>query len=480
MGRSHPPIIQQIKPFEPCPGGQEQFWDLLSAPPDGVRWIYGRGGCGSGKSTVAIAWFCNRRLLEPSAPSLLTANSYPQLSRSTLVVLARHCRLFGIPLSPLEDNDELTARAIANRQFCTIGSAHVFVVSMENFSDKNESGRGMECVDILADELATANKDGFDVLETRLGRGYVGKLGRGIGVGVSSPNKRNPYNWAWELFDSPSRSEDVRKRYASTVLSAEDNLYLPDSYCEDLKARYIPELYTLEVLGEYCAVASGKAVRSFNRANNCLTRADGFIYDPTQSVWWSADFNVNPVTSIIGQVFGNDLVILAEFCLTDSDTYELAETVCRWLTSRNHSARIYLTGDATGNSKHASSKKTNWQIILDTLSNARLKHLTSRRYGDSNPGVLDSTLILSNAFKQQRVWLVEDDCPELLLDLESMRWKENSSSGSPQLDKSDPRRSHLFDCLRYCVWSLRNDLAKSKVNDTRSMLDPKYRVPGLS
>ena len=51
-------------------------------------------------------------------------------------------------------------------------------------------------------------------------------------------------------------------------------------------------------------------------------------------LFWAIDFNVDPLCSVIGQRNGNDVVVLDELFLTDSNTAELGDAfinrISRW------------------------------------------------------------------------------------------------------------------------------------------------------
>jgi len=73
-----------IIPFSPNPNGQTEFWELTREDCP-YKFIWLKGSLSSGKTNTGAAWFCDRRKRDPEARSLVTANSYPQLARSTLI-----------------------------------------------------------------------------------------------------------------------------------------------------------------------------------------------------------------------------------------------------------------------------------------------------------------------------------------------------------------------------------------------------------
>jgi hypothetical protein len=444
--------------FAPNPGGQSTFWDLVGIAPRPIqyRWLYARGGVGSGKSFgVGAGFACSRAKADPNSRGLITANSYGQLETSTLVALAEFCRNFGIPLDPVasmpmdapEWPDE-TARKIAARRLCTIFGAPVLVLSADAFTGTTDSakerGRGLQIRWAWADEYAYAHASAFNTLNTRLGRGSSGSL-KGLGVITSSVNKNNPYNWAYDIFDDPNRSDSRKERFLSIPLTTFENKHLDDDYIEAQSAALTDELYKVEILGEYAVDSVGRIYKTFSRDRHVLYGQDASIvtYQKDLPLHLSFDFNHSPATALAMQVSPHEARVIKEWFILDSDTFEVSDAVAKWASEMGAtSADIY--GDATGNQKTANSKKTNWAIVWESLRRHGIKG--RKRYRDSNPNVIDSINSLNIAFKQDWIYINGDDCPELVKDLETLKRAKDGG-----IDKTDPMRSHVQDELRYFV-----------------------------
>lgn len=442
--------------FVPNRGGQAQFFNLVpfteirDVEP---RWILLRGGIGSGKSRAGAAFACSRALLDPESRGLITANSYSQLETSTLVALAEFCQDYDVPLEPSKDSADDTARVIAYRRSCKIGNAHVLVVSASKFGgttkNSKESGRGLQCKWVWADEWLFADQSAFNTINGRLGRGKG--LMRGLGVITSSPNKNNPYNWGYDFFDDPARDSEKRKLYFSINCPTRENTHLDPAYVESLETSYTPELARIELLGEYASLTSGKVFRSLSRDRNVLQAQDAidFGYNPLEDVHLSLDFNWDPACAVAAQIRNkSELFFVREFRLTSSDTFELAEAIATWLVVEGHRRRIFVHGDASGASRSANSKLTNWQIVWNTLKSHGLFERASRRYGASNPNVLDTVLSVNNLMSASLLFICGDRCPNLIKDLEQVTWKSDGAT----IDKSNLELTHLSDCLRYLVY----------------------------
>lgn len=458
--------------FEPHPGAQEtvfsDFFSLSQAKPhpytvDAARKVlWYRGGLNSGKSFSGGAFICSCALKDSEARLLITANSYGQLKTSTLVALAEFCKMFGVPLEPcadipMEDSmwADLTAKKIADSRLCKIFDSPVLVLSAEAFTGRTERsqevGRGLQVRAFWADEFAYAPESAFNTIMGRLGRG-PGIL-PGIGMITSSINKNNPYNWAYDLFDAPNRSDQAKIYYRSVRGSSKENLHADSGYVESMEATLTDELIKIELEGEYATVTKGIIYNTFSRDNHSFfgERSKAIQYQYQVPIHISIDFNHDPACAIAAQLVKDELLILQEWYLSDSDTFELAAEIAQWISERHrvsrHSEKLVLVhGDATGKQKTANSKKTNWQIVWDALTASAITG--QKCYRKSNPSVIDSINALKISLKNNRVFVNGNHCPELVKDLEVLKW-----SGQ-DIDKRDIKRSHLQDCLRYLNWDI--------------------------
>lgn len=459
--RSQSSIVATGKPFEgfnPNSGGQQQFIDLV--PLDqltdlSTRWFLLRGGIGSGKSMMGAAFACSRAMLDPTSRGLITANDYQQLKTSTLVALAEFCQKFNIPLEPWVDGDpDETASAIANRRSCKIFDAHVLVISGNKFTGatkkSKEGGRGLQIRWCWADEFLYADGSAFNTLNGRLGRGNG--IIKGVGLITSSPNKNNPYNWGYDYFDDPARDEEKARLHTSIVLDTRENIKnLGEDYVQSLESAYTPELALIELRGQYASLTTGRVYRYFDRNKHLLMGRDAIDlgYNPSEDLHLSFDFNWNPATCVAAHKRGKELFFVNEWKLSNSDTFEMAEAVSSWILEHRQQGQIYIHGDASGAARSANSKLTNWQIIWNTLKEKGLKDQCHKRYGSSNPSILDSVLGVNNLLMTERIFICSDACPNLAKDLEQTIWKDDAGT---TIDKSNPELTHLSDTFRYLVW----------------------------
>lgn len=451
--------VEFFDKFTPNSGGQETFTNLLgfpslqNIPP---KFVFLKGGIGAGKTFLGAFFACSRALLEPEARGLISANEYGQLETSTLVGLAEFCKTFNIPLEPsgADRSDpgwaDETAKAIAARRQCTIGKASVLVLSANKFSGvsekSKEGGRGLQIRWFWGDEWCYAPESAFITVNGRIGRG-PGKM-KGLGVITSTINRNNPFNWVYDNFDGPDRTEDQIRLFRSIVLPSRENIkHLGEDYVSSLESSYTDELRKIELEGIYAATMEGRVYRYFSRSLHVLSGDNAFLCDYKEGhpIHVSIDFNHSPACAIAAQIIGDDIHIIREWYIKASDTFELAQTITEWISGLGYEGIVDVHGDASGNQRTANSRVTNWQIVWNAFNVAGIKGLG--RYAKANPSIADSVNSVNLALKNDRLFF-NGSCKELIKDMESMAWDGN------KLDKSDIARSHLQDCLRYLIWDV--------------------------
>jgi hypothetical protein len=453
--------------FAPNPGGQAEFFRWIGLNADRVnpdlRFIYLRGGVNSGKTMSGAAFICARAIADSSSRSLITANTYGQLETSTIPGLVEFCDRHNIEIYPRRETIEETAKAITARRLCTITinlkgksyKASILVLSAEAFTARTANARtpgaGIQVRSVWADEFSTAEKSAFDILNDRLGRGE-GTL-KGLGVITSTINKYNPYNWAYDLFDDPNRKDEQQKIFRSITVRTTENLSLDTDYYSSVAAGLTEEHRLIQLESEYVAVTEGRLISTFIRSIHALFGADTSVLklDVRSPIHLALDFNRSPATATAWQVRdrGKEIIGLREWFLIESDTFELGDSIAKWIIASGHRSSIYLYGDASGAQKTANSRKTNWQIICDALSNQGISFI--KRVPLANPDIQDSVNGLKMLFRADRLYINGDQQPELLKDLESVRWSIRKAG---EIDKTDPMRTHLLDGLRYFSWSI--------------------------
>jgi hypothetical protein len=188
-------------------------------------------------------------------------------------------------------------------------------------------------------------------------------------------------------------------------------------------------------------------------------------------MFWGLDFNVDPMSNVIGQVkemWGphahltnqkiSTVEVLDEISLPNSNTVEACKEFHARCQAMNRGARVelHVYGDASGNQRHTNATKTDWQIVRQFLNE------NSRYYGahyhvpSQDPPVRDRTNSMNGALRAadgEKSLFIHPRCKELIKDFKGIVWKRDSNgNATSQLDKSDPMRSHMSDALGYVIY----------------------------
>jgi len=436
--------------FIPNPGGQSDFFSrfpLQLDPPENqdlTRFICLLGGIGSGKTFSGAIWAILQSLWYPHLRGLITANSFPQLLGGTCVGLVEACRKYNIPLRPQLDGVEDSAIKIANARRCYIGRHETFwrVLSVGAFCGGSQTGRGAEYQRIWIDEGAYAPEQAFQVIDGRLRSSHGDRCQAVI---TTSPNG---FNWLYNRFADPTRSEVFQRLFQMIVCTtAENEVHLGGAdYVESLRANYTYEMALQELEAVFVSDTVGKVYKYFLRSQNTMAglEAECLDYDPTLPLLISFDFNATPCVAVLAQKRMGEVHVFREFFVLDADIWELCNAIADWANIVQPQTRdLYIYGDATGRARSATSKLSAWDIVWDTLGKSFELH---RKFANANPRVRERTNSVNLSFKNQKCYLSLDNCPELIKDLEQITYDRDLG-----IDKSDPLRSHLSDALGYLL-----------------------------
>lgn len=413
------------------------------------------GGVGSGKTEAGARWVIREALYRsPGIRGFIGANTYAQLYTVTVPPLLTLLDELGIEYRmgrapPPEwgrtefpkHNNCLSLRWPGRVR----GMTQILCRSLENPTPL----RGLKLGWFWLDEVRDAPEEAFQILLARM-RGYGAAQGFHDhvmrGALTTTPSG---YNWVWESFVGPKRFADV----AMITATSYDNPWLPRSYADGLLKKYSARYAKQEIYGQFVNLASGQACPEFDRLQ-CV-RAD-IQYDPTLPIVHSWDFNVNPIGTVVGQRRGDDAYVIDEIRIEGS-----ARTLdaCEEFINRygHHQGLVTVYGDASGRKRDTRSTHSDFDLIAKAYG----EHFGRRvaiKPNYSNPSVKLSVGGLCSRLLDgdgNRHLFLSDRCAETIADLEQVAFVE----GTQEIDKSDHRRTHQFDALRYWIsaeWPLRS------------------------
>ena len=302
--------------------------------------------------------------------------------------------------------------------------------------DEFERLRGTNLAWFGLDELSYTAEEAWLRLEGRLRDPLATQL---CGFGVWTPKG---FDWVYKRF-----IRDCVDGYEVVLAQPYENRFVldkvPDFY-ERLKSSYDSKFFEQEVLGQYLNVQSGMVYQSFSRERNLKP----LELDRSLPLFWALDFNVDPMSSIIAQKKGDDVMVLDEIVLRRAST----EQACDEFISRypNHPGGLVIYGDATGQ-RLQTAGTTDYQIIRQYLKGTAYHH-PKFRVPASNPSVRERIALLNAKLfsaREETNLLVDPRCKGLITDFEEVTFKPDSSV----IDKErDSKRTHLSDALGYLVW----------------------------
>ena len=257
------------------------------------------------------------------------------------------------------------------------------------------------------------------------------------------PGKKHWSYWLFEKKLDPVDNIPVEpSRYASILMNPKDNL-------DNIDPEYITEI--LDNLpeaqrkrfkdGEFSADDDGAAYYSFSREDHVVSINSSY---KTGQRCVGCDFNVQPMTAIIGHYVNKKFYVFEEAFLENSDTFKMSSHLIK---HGHRGANVYP--DSTG-----SNRKTSGISDHTILKNDGFNIQHTR-----NPLVIDRVNNVNRLLRDGRI-IIDPSCRKLINDLEKVSWKDGSLD-----QKTDKMLTHISDALGYWCWALdplRPEQAQSK------------------
>jgi len=296
--------------------------------------------------------------------------------------------------------------------------------------------RGTNLAWFGVDELTYTQEEAWLRLEGRLRDPKAKRL---CGFGVWTPKG---YDWVYRKFvHSPSPG------YECIQAQPRENRHLlehvPDFY-KRLELSYDDRFFRQEVLGEYVNMAGSRVYSAFSQHDHVTTLS----VNSWERLYWALDFNVDPMSSVIAQVVGNQVRVLDEIVLRRATTQEAcAEFLKRY---PRHDVGVVVCGDASGNHQQTTGS-ADYDIIKEHLaihSNLKVEYQVAK----CNPPVRERINLVNAKLRSASGvigLLIDEKCKELIQDFEQVTYKTDGY----QLDKDrDRMRTHVSDAVGYLVW----------------------------
>lgn len=239
-------------------------------------------------------------------------------------------------------------------------------------------------------------------------------------------------HWSYWLFIkkvNPVESEPLKDpdQYSHLLMNPGDNLENIDEEYLSLLGR-MPEKDRQRFLeGQFSDADDGLAYYAFKREEHVRK-----VNHQGGTLFIGMDFNVDPMTAVVCQVSEDELYVMDEVYLSNSDTFKMAHE----LKKKKYTGTVIP--DSTGK-----NRKTSGQSDHEILRRSGFTLMATR-----NPFVTDRVNNINRLLSDGKI-IIDPKCKRLINDLEKVSWKDN------KLDqKTDSNLTHISDALGYAAWKL--------------------------
>jgi PBSX family phage terminase large subunit len=304
--------------------------------------------------------------------------------------------------------------------------SEIWLCGLDNAA-RAEKILGMEFSTEYFNEASELDYSAIQVAVSRLAE--KNELIKRVWFDFNPPAKSHFSYWLFIKKLNPISSEPLLEpdSYGCMVMNPKDNLdNIDEEYIRILEQ--MPEKDRQRFLeGMFSDDSDGQAYYAFDRERHVAAtrRLAGTLHV-------GMDFNVQPMTAVIFQVYDNKIHVLDEAFLENSDTYKM----CDHLKKKGYVGNVIP--DSTGKNRKTSGKSDH-----NILREAGFNVVPTR-----NPFVTDRVNNLNRLFTDDRI-IIDPKCKKLIGDLEKVVWKNE------KLDqKTDSMLTHISDALGYGAWKL--------------------------
>lgn len=250
---------------------------------------------------------------------------------------------------------------------------------------------------------------------------------------ISSPSG---WNWFKELYDYASLGEDINWQ-AWTFTTADGGNVKPEEI-EAAKRELPIKTFNQEYLASF-ETLSNRVYSNFDRMQN-VAESDQDIND-FPDLYIGIDFNVNPMSAVVGVKSADQLFLLDEIILPNSNTTELSAEIKRRYPK--HKIRVYPDPSGRARKTSAAGGVTDFAI----LEQNGFSVVAPRAHPPVADRINEVQAMLQNANGQRRLF-VSKKCKDMIKSLDGLVYKEKT--GAPDKDSG---LDHITDALGYLVHS---------------------------
>lgn len=309
----------------------------------------------------------------------------------------------------------------------TVFGSRLYVLGL----DKPERAEGVQWTTFVIDESSDQRPGVFD-------KSILPALSHNcqwcarIGVPKRSGPGAIEFRRAWEEGLEPTDLSSLSLMWPSSDI-------VDPEIIADAKKRLDPQTFDEQYNASWLTLGGGV----FYAYDDTWNVSEGAVYRPGLPVVVGCDFNVNPMSWVLGHFVDGTLMIFDEIYHRDTNTRRtLAHLKARY---GGHKSGWFFTGDASGRARRSSADVSDYAQIhaFDGLSNSRVI------FPRVNPSIATRLMTVNSAFlnsNEERRLLVSPRCVHLRRELAGLSYKP----GTREIDIRG-NVGHLSDGLGYLV-----------------------------
>ena len=250
---------------------------------------------------------------------------------------------------------------------------------------------------------------------------------------ISSPSG---WNWFKERYDYALSGEDPN--WEAFQFTTADGGNVKPEEIEAAKRELPIKTFNQEYLASF-ETLSNRVYSNFDRMQN-IVESDPDLND-FPDLYIGIDFNVNPMSAIVGVKSADQLFLLDEIILPNSNTTELSAEIKRRYPK--HKIRVYPDPSGRARKTSAAGGVTDFAI----LEQNGFSVIAPRAHPPVADRINEVQAMLQNANGQRRLF-VSKKCKDMIKSLDGLVYKEKT--GAPDKDSG---LDHITDALGYLVHS---------------------------
>jgi len=229
-------------------------------------------------------------------------------------------------------------------------------------------------------------------------------------------------------------------KWKSWTFTTYGNPNIDPAEIDEAREQLDEQTFRCEYLAEDVSLAVNKFIYNFDRSRHIVK---GLQPIPNLPIILSFDFNVEPITCLVGQCDGLDKVlILDEYRLMNSDIEEL----CLRILASYSDRMLLVTGDASGQARTALKRDLNYYKVIKQVLHLGMGQF---KLPGGNPPIKSTRVLCNSLLAKHTNYHFSDRVPYLINDIEECEVDDEGG-----IDKSkDKHQSHLLDCWRYFNWT---------------------------